>query len=77
MDDEGERGEEIDLEIEEEDDNYKDQKARKKWKQEEFAEEEEKEKKKDEIRFEKQTVERRGGRTLAKNPNDFKGEGHE
>lgn len=30
MDDEGERGEEIDLEIEEEDDNYKDQKARKK-----------------------------------------------
>lgn len=34
-------------------------------------------KKKDEIRFEKQTVERRGGRTLAKNPNDFKGEGHE
>lgn len=30
MDDEGERREEIDLEIEEEDDNYKDQKARKK-----------------------------------------------
>lgn len=36
-----------------------------------------KRKKKGEIRFEKQTVERRGGRTLAKNPNDFKGEGHE